>query len=91
METIQIKDNEVSKVSRSNKKSPVIAMTTASSEKEDKRMANRSERRINKVLLFKTDDETALKAKREVSNVYGFDKDGKQRIDPNNYSKELRK
>lgn len=78
-------------MSRSNKKSPVIGNTTTTSEKEDKRIANRSERRINKVLLFKTDDETALKDKREVSNVYGFGKDGKQRIDPNKYSKELRK
>ncbi len=78
-------------MSRSNKKSPVIGNTTTTSEKDDKRIANRSERRINKVLLFKSDDETALKAKREVSNVYGFGKDGKQRIDPNKYSKELRK
>ena len=78
-------------MSRSNKKSPVIGMTTASSEKEDKRTANRSERRINKALLCKTNDETALKSKREVSNVYVFSKDGKQRIDPNKYPKELRK
>ena len=78
-------------MSRSNKKSPVIGNTTTSSEKEDKRIANRSERRINKVLLFKADDETGLKAKREVSNVYGFGKDGKQRIDPKKHSKELRK
>ena len=78
-------------MSRSNKKSPVIGMTTASSEKEDKRIANRSERRINKTILFKTIDGTALKSKREVSNVYEFGKDGKQRIDPNKYPKELRK
>ena len=37
-------------MSRSNKKSPVIGITTASSEKEDKRIANRSGRRINKAL-----------------------------------------
>ncbi|MDX2481440.1 MAG: hypothetical protein QNK24_14045 [Desulfuromusa sp.] len=78
-------------MSRSNKKSPIIGITTASSEKEDKRIATRSERRINNALLVKANDETALKSKREISNVYGFGKDGKQRIDPDKYPKKMRK
>jgi hypothetical protein len=78
-------------MAKSKRKTPVVGITTAVSEKEDKRIANRAERRINKALLSGTDDVLILKSKREVSNVWSFDKDGKQRIDPQKYPKAMRK
>lgn len=51
-------------------------MTTARSEKEDKRLANRLLRRVTRV-----DPENAP-ALREVSDVWGMAKDGKVRFDP---------
>jgi len=78
-------------MARSKRRTPVVGITTAVSEKEDKRIANRAERRINKALLSGDDDERTLKPKREVSNVWGFCKDGKQRIDPKKYPKAMRK
>ena len=78
-------------MSRSRKKTPITGITTAESEKKDKRLANRSERRINKWLLKYYQDEAKLRAKREVSNVWGMDKDGKQRFDPTKYPQLMRK
>ena len=78
-------------MARSKRKTPVFGNTTAVSEKENKRIANRAERRINKALLAGSDDDSSLKSKREVSNVWGFDKDGKQRFDPEKFPKEMRK
>ncbi len=78
-------------MSRSRKKSPYVGITTAKTEKLDKRVANRHERRINKCSLSYTHDETQLRAKREVSNVWCMSKDGKQRIDPKKYPKLIRK
>ncbi len=63
-------------MSRSKKKTPVTGMTTARSEKEDKRHANRILRRVSK-----PDPENAP-ALREVSDVWGMAKDGKVRFDP---------
>ncbi len=78
-------------MSRSLKKTPVAGITTATSEKQDKRLANRLERRKNKQLLEMTEDDTSLLLKREVSNVWVMDKDGKIRFDPIKYPKLLRK
>jgi hypothetical protein len=78
-------------MSRSTKKNPFTGITTALSEKQDKREANRKERRINREILDQTKDETKLKATREVSNVWSFGKDGKQRIDPKENPRALRK
>ena len=47
-------------MSRSRKKNPIHGITTSDSEKEDKRIANRKERRINKQLLDSTNDDTKL-------------------------------
>ena len=63
-------------MSRSRKKTPVRGRTTAESEKENKRKANRKLRRITKVQLKKGDAE--LSTMKETSNVWAFDKDGKQ-------------
>jgi hypothetical protein len=78
-------------MSRSRKKTPITGITTATSEKQDKRIANRRERRINRIILQTTGDETQLRLKREISNVWAFDKDGKRRFDPRKYPKSMRK
>ena len=78
-------------MSRSYKKAPITSVTTAASEKQDKRLANRLERRKNKQILQTTEDEAFLLKKREVSNVWSMDKDGKIRFDPLKNAKLLRK
>lgn len=65
-------------MSRSRRKTPICGMTTARSEKKDKRFANRKERR--RVRLAIPLDPDVLPHKREISNVYTFDKDGKQYV-----------
>lgn len=63
-------------MSRSRKKTPKRGITSADSEKEDKRKANRLFRRVTKVQLKKGKD--LFVEMNEVSNVWSFDKDGKQ-------------
>jgi hypothetical protein len=75
-------------MSRSKKKTPKTGMTTAESEKDDKRKANRKFRRKIKVQVQK--GETELVKIKEVSNIWSFDKDGKQFL-KNPPSKEMRK
>lgn len=70
-------------MSRSKKKTPKRGITGASSEKEDKRDANRKLRRKTKQQVNKEDE--ILLELREVSNVWGFGKDGKI------FDKEMRK
>jgi len=77
-------------MSRSRLKTPVTGITTAESEKDDKRRSNRRNRRTNRVLL-RTKGQEALKIKRETSNVWSFEKDGKARFDPIKHPKLLRK
>ncbi|MDR3026563.1 hypothetical protein [Chryseobacterium sp.] len=70
-------------MSRSRRKTPITGVTTAETEKENKRDANRKLRRLNKIKIHKKDYD--LFQLREISNVWGFDKDGKH------YSKDLSK
>ncbi|MEM9339279.1 MAG: hypothetical protein AAGA66_11160 [Bacteroidota bacterium] len=69
-------------MSRSRKKTPVKGITSAKSEKEDKRNANRKFRRKVKQEVNKGGEEQLPKL-RELSNVWAFDKDGKR------YDKDL--
>jgi hypothetical protein len=62
-------------MSRSFRHTPSFGITTARSEKRDKRLANRRHRRITRVALAQGDE--VLPLLRELSNVWGFDKDGK--------------
>ena len=78
-------------MSRSKRKSPFGGNTTAVTEKQDKQIANRAERRINKQLIADNDSSSMLMSKREVSNVWSFGKDGKSRFDPFQYPKSMRK
>lgn len=63
-------------MSRSRRKTPITGITTAVTEKENKRDANRKLRRLNKIKIHKRDYD--LFQLREISNVWGFDKDGKR-------------
>ena len=88
-------------MARSHLYTPVTGNTLASSEKKDKRIANRRERRrvrqiVNACSLSEFDS-LVLPLKRELSNVWDFDKDGKHRFagllrrDPAYYAKLMRK
>jgi len=86
-------------MSRSFKRNPIIGYTTAESEKYDKRLANRSLRRKTRAVLATAgtgnpervvESVGVLPLLREVSNVYSFDKDGKQWLDDPD-PKDLRK
>jgi hypothetical protein len=78
-------------MSRSVKKNPFTGHTTSGSEKQDKRHANRKYRRRIKVLLPTTTEETIFLEVRETSNVYTFDKDGKQYLHEEEYRKKYMK
>lgn len=67
-------------MSRSFRRSPFCGMTTAESEKKDKQLAHRRERRIVRQILDSDPLRPVLPHRREVSNVWSFDKDGKQRL-----------
>lgn len=75
-------------MSRSWKKTKIFWFTTATSEKNDKRHANRKLRRIVKQgMRF---EDAVIPHIREISNVWCFDKDGK-RYNPNLTKRDLRK
>ncbi|MEM8600972.1 MAG: hypothetical protein AAGF99_13725 [Bacteroidota bacterium] len=78
-------------MSRSRKKTPISGTTTATSEKHDKRLANRRLRRRVRQRLAAGHDGTALPLLREVSNVWTMDKDGKLYFDPDTHPKLMRK
>jgi hypothetical protein len=73
-------------MSRSFVRTPITGMTTAVSEKQDKRLANRRLRRSARQRLHEVEsgaeaDAVMVPLLRDVSNVYSFDKDGKQWLD----------
>lgn len=69
-------------MSNSRKKTPICGHTTAVSEKQDKRLANRRFRRTVRqqlgVVGVGEDADAVITDIRAVSNVWQFDKDGKQ-------------
>ncbi|HEX2078311.1 MAG TPA: hypothetical protein VHG08_11400 [Longimicrobium sp.] len=65
-------------------------MSTADSEKQDKRIANRRLRRKVRVAI-RVDAEGELPVRRAVSNPWCMDKDGKTRFDPARHPKDMRK
>lgn len=76
-------------MSRSRKKRPFSGVTIARNEKQEKRLANRKERRAVKAAIDNEND--VLPHRREVSNVWAMSKDGKRRFDPARHPKILRK
>lgn len=69
-------------MSNSRKKTPICGYTTAESEKQDKRLANRCYRRTVRqqlgLVMQGEDDTSVITTIRAVSNRWSFDKDGKQ-------------
>ena len=66
-------------MARSRRRTPIISITTAVSEKQDKRWANRIHRAATRyVVKCDTDpDATALPVLREVSDEWAMAKDGR--------------
>lgn len=75
-------------MSKSLKKTPKKGVTTARTEKEDKRNANRKLRRVTRIQVAKGDREPS--DLREISNIWSFDKDGKKFL-KNPAKRDLRK
>jgi len=67
-------------VTRSHRKTPVIGILTADTEKRDKQLAHRRLRARERQDLHRGGEENPRL--REVSDPWNMDKDGKQRIDP---------
>jgi len=83
-------------MSHSYKKHAIIGITTAKSEKKDKRIVNRQVRhKVNQALKNpdKFNENALYLDKKDISNIWDFAKDGKQRIDKNSkfFKKTLRK
>jgi hypothetical protein len=68
-------------MSRSVRHNPIMGWTTAKSEKKDKQIANRRLRRCVSEAI--NNDKSIMPLLREISCVYLFDKDGKQRVSKN--------
>jgi hypothetical protein len=78
-------------MARSRKKTPICGITTARSEKQDKRLANRKVRRaVNQALTTSLELEV-LPHRRELTNPWTMAKDGKTWFDADRFPEELRK
>lgn len=77
-------------MSRSRKKRPFSGITTAPSEKRDKRICNRSMRKENKIRM-RLGEEADFIDKREAMNAYSMAKDGRMRFDPERHPRLMRK
>lgn len=64
-------------MSRSRRHTPIMGVTTAESEKQDKRRANRALRRRVKTILLKDPEADVIPTLEEVSDIWSFEKDGK--------------
>lgn len=69
-------------MAHSRKKTPIVGITTARSEKADKREANRKERRKVHLALTDKPETELLPQRRAVSNVWVMAKDGKVYLHP---------
>ena len=78
-------------MSRSRRKTPVRGITTSESEKSDKQMAHRRERRLVRVVVHIEPEAELMPHERELSNPWAMAKDGKMRFDPTTHKALLRK
>jgi hypothetical protein len=78
-------------MSRSRRHTPITGITTAKSEKRDKVMAHRRERRVVKVILEYYSDDTLLPAPKLFGDPWGADKDGKHWFAQKTLPKLMRK
>lgn len=77
-------------MARSRKKTPIRGLTSADSEKEDKRRANRKLRRSVRETLSQDSSLERAAEMREVSNVWSMGKEGKYYLNKAE-QKDLRK
>jgi len=78
-------------MARSRRKTSIAGITTADSEKQDKRLANRRGRRRNRQILEITLDDTRLLQKRQIGDPWLMDNDGKAFFASEKYPKLMRK
>ncbi len=80
-------------MSKSFKKNPIMGNTGDTSEKQDKNLANRMERRKAKEILYSCEDpdDLVIPDKRELFDEWEMNKDGKGIFDPNKYPEYMRK
>jgi len=78
-------------MSRSRRQQPFCGITTAQSEKQDKRDYNRRFRRVSKQQIQLAPEADVKPDLREYSNPWNLSKDGKQRFDAVRLPKLMRK
>ena len=78
-------------MSRSTKKTPISGITTAKSEKLDKRLAHHRLRMAVRTALTSSTAGDTLPDLREVSDVWGMSKDGKRWFDASAHPEIMRK
>jgi hypothetical protein len=78
-------------MTRSYRKTPACGITTARSEKEDKRRWHGCLRSKVKQILHSDFTVEVLPEDKDVSDPWGMAKDGRQYFDPNKWPKGLRK
>ena len=78
-------------MTRSRKKTPISGITTAESEKQDKRLANRRVRRAVKQALATSVDVDVLPHRRDLTNPWTMAKDGKMWFNADRFPEALRK
>lgn len=78
-------------MSRSTRKNPICGMTTAESEKWDKMHWHRRFRRAIRSLLGLGMDQDDLPSFRKFGDPWMFEKDGRQRFDPERWPEGMRK
>jgi retron-type reverse transcriptase len=78
-------------MSRSHRKTPIAGNTCASSEKLDKRVANRRDRRVNREILNASNDDSRTKDRKTTSDPWVMSKDGKQFFNPDGHPELMRK
>jgi hypothetical protein len=80
-------------MSKSRKKHPIGGVTTAKSEKQDKRIINRRLRHISKQILKDNEVAAIFPVKNDIMTKWDMSKDGKVRVDKSSkwYRKSLRK
>lgn len=76
-------------MSRSRRKTPIRGITTADSEKKDKRIANRRLRAATSQAIVQ--EREVMPEPRDVSDVYDMDKDGKKKFDVDRFPELMRK
>jgi len=78
-------------MSRSKRHTPIRGITTADSEKWDKRVANRTLRHHNKILVNKFGEDALPLKMNQVMTTWQMGKDGKFLFDPQKQPKDMRK